>query len=37
MGEANSLEYSTLHEDDVDEVVAFMAAHFYPREPIVRL
>nr|XP_053631718.1 uncharacterized protein LOC128688044 isoform X3 [Cherax quadricarinatus] len=34
MGEANSLEYSTLHEDDVDEVVAFMAAHFYPREPI---
>lgn len=35
MGDANSLNYSDLTEKDVDEVVAFMAKHFYPREPIV--
>ncbi|XP_069172079.1 uncharacterized protein [Procambarus clarkii] len=34
MGDANSLNYSDLTEKDVDEVVAFMAKHFYPREPI---
>lgn len=28
--------YSDLQEKDADEVVKFMAEHFYPREPLVR-
>ncbi|KAK4299633.1 hypothetical protein Pmani_028092 [Petrolisthes manimaculis] len=31
---ASSLEYHDLTESDVEEVVAFMAEHFYPREPV---
>ncbi|CAL4058731.1 unnamed protein product, partial [Meganyctiphanes norvegica] len=31
---ADSLEYATLREEDADEVVTFMAEHFYPREPL---
>lgn len=34
MSDANSLHYSDLTEDDVEEVIAFMAEHFYPREPV---
>ena len=32
----NNLQYSDLEPKDVEEVVSFMAEHFYPREPLVR-
>lgn len=35
MVDADSLKYSDLNEDDTDAVMAFMAVHFYPREPLV--
>ncbi|KAG0723942.1 hypothetical protein GWK47_041663 [Chionoecetes opilio] len=34
MVDADSLCYSSLKEEDGEEVVAFMAEHFYPREPL---
>lgn len=35
MGDADSLQYSDLKEEDVEAVIDFMAEHFYPREPLV--
>ena len=32
---ADELTYSDLKEEDAEEVVSFMAEHFYPREPLV--
>ncbi|KAG0718331.1 hypothetical protein GWK47_052596 [Chionoecetes opilio] len=34
MMDADSLCYSSLKEEDGEEVVAFMAEHFFPREPL---
>ncbi|XP_047499562.1 arylalkylamine N-acetyltransferase-like 2 [Penaeus chinensis] len=34
MGDADSLAFADLQEGDVEEVVSFMADHFYPREPL---
>ncbi|KAG0723245.1 hypothetical protein GWK47_043039 [Chionoecetes opilio] len=34
MVDADTLCYSSLKEEDREEVVAFMAEHFYPREPL---
>lgn len=33
---ADNLVYGSLKESEADEVVEFMAQHFYPREPLVR-
>lgn len=35
MVDADTLRYSVLKEEEAEEVVAFMAEHFYPREPLV--